>query len=65
MDTHFQDALLSKEEQILKENIRVTEETKQQFLNHLSSSLESQKSEAAKVLQTQLQEQVKTLFFIC
>ena len=57
-DSKLQDAILKKEEDLLKENIRVTEETKQGFLNHLATALESQKLEAENVLQTQLKEQV-------
>ena len=59
-DSKLQDAILKKEEDLLKENIRVTEETKQGFLTHLSTALESQKLEAENVLQTQLKEQVWT-----
>ena len=64
LDSKLQDALLKKEEEFLKENIRVTEETKQGFLNHLSTALESQKLEAENVLQSQLKEQVRGSFFV-
>ena len=58
MDFQYQDALLKKEEQILNENIRVTEETKKGFHNYLSAVLKASQEEAEEKLKGQLSAQV-------
>lgn len=63
LDSLFQDAFLKKEQQILANNIKESEEVKKGFYIHLADALETQKIEAEKVLKTQLESQVILLFF--
>jgi Cu/Ag efflux pump CusA len=64
LDSLFQDAFLKKEQQILADNIKESEEVKKGFYIHLADALETQKIEAEKVLKTQLESQVILLFFL-
>ena len=52
--------MLKKEQEMIKEQIRVTEETKKGFESHLYAVLETQRQEAEETLSTQLKAQVRT-----
>jgi hypothetical protein len=64
LDSLFQDAFLKKEQQLLADNIKESEEVKKGFYAHLADALETQKIEAEKVLKTQLENQVIDQFLV-